>query len=230
MNALAEVETPTEELSFDHLLSEGEHIGDVLGTRAKQQARFEVASDESFVQSRFGQYDAEEDRARNRGRFLLRQQAMMVSLRPRNPSARPLNPSRPLIREGEIPKSLKLFKPLVLDEQKNSDRDDDDVTGPMARIEEGDDDTLCDGASDVGTLKDGKSGGKGKIADYDDGEDDEDDAKTITSMGSTLYDRVEACAELAERNVVPFSQPPQYSSVIPTEADREWILFCARGF
>ena len=245
MAAVAGVENLTvdsaEELTYGNLCQMQGSTSIKFATPAVQQQLCKRPSDEQTVQRSFGENSAAEEGPWNQARWRLREVDMDPFWRHRQGSFYGIHPmdvrwlnhdksvrkSKPLIGEGEVPKSLALFQPLHIDEQRlRAERGGVEIAS-VPENEEGEEDTLYDGDSDAGTLKDGKMGGKGKaIAEKS---DDDDDATTITSIGSTLYEEAETNTDSAEQNAVS-SPPPGYSSVVPTEADRDWALFCAKGF
>ena len=212
--------------------------------RPKQfwEQKFERLSHEEAVQRHFGDDNAGEERGKNQARWRPREEAVDSFWQHRQGSFTGIHPidvkwlnhdksirkSKPLIGEGRIPKSLALFKPLDNGEPGLQAEGIERKISAIIENEEGEEDTLYDGNSDAGTLKNGKTGGKGKTV-VEGSDEHDDDTKTINSMGSTLYEGVEASTGLAEQDAIS-SLPPQYSSVIPTEVDREWALFCAKGF
>ena len=221
-----------------------------LDDAATLQPLFERSSDEQMVERFFGEYDAEEARGRNQARWRLlreaadpfwrRRQGSFTDQRPSENTTgvhpvdmkwlsrdKSVRRSKPLIGEGQVPKSLALFRPLNAEEQRPQVERGESKVESIPENEKGEEETLYDGDSDAGTLKDGKGSGKGKVLAEE--SDDDDDTETVASMGSTLCEGGETNTETVEQNAVS-SLPPQYGSVVPTEADRDWALFCAKGF
>ena len=102
--------------------------------------------------------------------------------------------------------------------------------GDSRSIDNGDENTLCDDRSERESLKKGKMNGKimkrAKAMDTN----ENDDARTIASLGSTLVEGAETGQVLANDYVnLSFILPP-YHQLIPSRADWEWTMFCINGF